>query len=370
MNILLLNWRDPTHPWAGGAEAYCFQIARRWVQGGHRVTWFCGRHEDQSSNGSIEGIEIIRRGGFYSVYPHGALCYLTRFRGQFDVILDGANGIPFFTPLYSRIPKIALVHHVHSEVFFRELPSHLAHLANLMERVGMPLVYRHVPFVTVSESSRRALVKLGIPAEQISIVHNGVDCTWYRPGAKSDTPLVAFLGRLRHYKSVDVALRAMPALLDSVPSTRFSIAGSGPARPSLHALVRELGIGDHVEFLGHISDRQKLLLLQRAHVVVNPSLKEGWGLTVLEANACGTPVVGADVAGLRDSIQDGRTGRLVRHGDPQELAEAVGDLLLDHDRRNQLARNAQAWAAQFDWDRTSEQCLQLLAGCQVRRRKP
>jgi len=193
MNILLLNWWDPTHPWAGGAEAYCFQIARRWVQGGHRVTWFCGRHEDQSSNGSIEGIEIIRRGGFYSVYPHGALCYLTRFRGQFDVILDGANGIPFFTPLYSRIPKIALVHHVHSEVFFRELPSHLAHLANLMERVGMPLVYRHVPFITVSESSRRALVKLGIPAEQISIVHNGVDCTWHRPGAKSDTPLVAFL---------------------------------------------------------------------------------------------------------------------------------------------------------------------------------
>jgi glycosyltransferase involved in cell wall biosynthesis len=369
MNILIFNWRDLTHPWAGGAEVFLHEVSRRWMRQGHRVTWFCGRHENQPDRECIEGIEIIRRGGIYSVYLHAALYYLSRLRDHFDVLFDSANGIPFFTPLFSTIPKVVMVHHVHHEVFFRELPWHLAHLANALESIGLPLVYRRTRFVTVSDSSRRALIDLGVPATQISVLHNGVDCASYRPGPKSKVPLVVYLGRLRYYKSIDVAIRALPGILRAVPDLCFSIVGSGMAETSLRALAQELGVADHVRFHGYVSETEKIRLLQQAHVVVNTSMKEGWGLTMLEANACGTPVVGADVPGLCDSVQHGKTGMLVPYGDPVALAESVRDLLLDHGRRERMEENALAWAALFDWDQAAQRCLHILACCQAERRR-
>ena len=174
---------------------------------------------------------------------------------------------------------------------------------------------------------------------------------------------MVYVGRLRHYKSVDVAVRALPEILRTLPDLRFSIVGSGLAETSLQALVQELGLADHVQFHGHVSDTEKIHLLQQAHVVVNTSMKEGWGLTVLEANACGTPVVGADVPGLRDSVQHGKTGLLVPYGDPEALAESLCTLFTDHDRREQMRQNALDWAAQFDWDQTAQRGLELLARC-------
>ncbi len=359
MKILIFNWRDLAHPWAGGAEVFLHQVASRWVKRGHQVSWFCGRHEDQSSHEYVKGIEIIRRGGIYSVYLQAAWHYLVHLRGRFDVLFDSANGIPFFTPLFSATPQVLLVHHVHHEVFFCEMPWHLAHLANALERVGMPLLYRKTPCVTVSESSRLALVRIGVQEEHISIIHNGVDRVCYRPGPKSERPLIVFVGRLRHYKSVDVAIRAMPELLDTLPNLRFGIVGTGEAEASLQALANELGVTDSIRFYGYISEADKVRLLQQAHVVVNTSMKEGWGLTVLEANACGTPVVAADVPGLRDSVQHGQTGVLVPYGSPGALAQAVAELLLDHNKREQLAQNALAWAARFDWDQSAQRCLEI-----------
>jgi glycosyltransferase involved in cell wall biosynthesis len=363
MKILIFNWRDLTHPWAGGAEIFLYQVARRWVRLGHHVTWFCGRYASQPASEQIEGIEIIRRGGVFSVYLHAALCYLSRLRRQFDVIFDSANGIPFFTPMFSATPRILMVHHIHHEVFFRELPWHLAHLGNALERYLMPLLYRRTSVVTVSESSRRALIRIGVPPAQISILYNAVDHTNYRPGPKSETPLMLYVGRLRHYKSVDVAIRALPEVLCALPNLRFSIVGSGLAEASLRALVQELGLTDHIQFHGYVSDTEKIRLLQQAHVAVNTSMKEGWGLTVLEANACGTPVIAANVPGLRDSVQNGKTGLLVPYGNPEALAESLRALLMDHDRREQMRQNALAWAARFDWDQTAQQGLELLAQC-------
>lgn len=363
MRILIFNWRDPRHPWAGGAEVFLHQVARRWVRRGHPVTWFCGRHERQPARDSLDGIQVIRQGGIFGVYLRAAQCYLRQLRGHFDVILDSANGIPFFTPLFTKVPKLVMVHHVHGRVFFRELPRHLAYLANFLERSCMPWFYRRVPFVTVSDSSRKALVRLGIAPERISTLYNAVDHTRYRPGPKSETPLVVYLGRLRHYKSVDVALRALPAVLRTVPDLCFSIAGSGLAEPSLRTLTRDLGLTDNVRFHGYVSDAEKIRLLQRAHLAVNPSMKEGWGLTVLEANACGTPVVGADVPGLCDSIRHGETGLLVPYADPHALAVVLHELLTDHTRRKEMGRNALAWAARFHWDDTAERGLELLARC-------
>ncbi|MFN2223216.1 MAG: glycosyltransferase family 4 protein [Candidatus Promineifilaceae bacterium] len=360
MKILIFNWRDPTHPWAGGAEVFLYELARRWAARGHQVTWYCSRHPSQSRSGRLGDIRVIRYGGFYGVYLEAPFRYLTGLAGRFDIIVDSANGIPFFTPLYSRAPKVALVHHIHNEVFFRELPRPLAHLANRIEKSAMPAVYRRTAFVTVSDSSRRALAGLGITDGRVRLVHNGVDTEQYRPGRKSPRPMLLFLGRLRHYKSVDVAIRAMPHLLAAVPNVSLHIAGSGPADGSLRSLAGQLGLADRVVFHGFVDDVEKRRLLQAAHVVVNPSMKEGWGLTVLEANACGTPVVGARVPGLCDSICHEETGLLVPYGDPEALAAAAGRLLQDEALSCQMGQSALAWARHFSWSNSADQFLQFM----------
>lgn len=172
--------------------------------------------------------------------------------------------------------------------------------------------------------------------------------------------MLLFLGRLRHYKSVDVVIRAMPQLLEVFPNLGLHIAGSGPANETLRSLASQLGILDHVQFHGFVSEERKKSLLQAAHVVVNPSMKEGWGLTVLEANACGTPVVGARVPGLRDSIVHEDTGLLVPHGDANALAAAVSRLLLDDELRDQMGRRAREWAKRFSWSESAGQFLDFM----------
>lgn len=360
MRILILNWRDPSHPWAGGAEVFLYELAKRWIAADHQITWYSSRHSSQDRFEQKSGFRFIRAGGFFSVFLTAPLYYLAHLAGHFDVILDSANGIPFFTPLYSSTPRIALVHHVHNQVFFYELPRGLAHIANLLEQYAAPFIYRNTRFITVSESSRQALVDIGVPEAQISLIYNGVDCERYRPGRKSETPFMVYLGRLRYYKSVDTAIRALPLLTGSFPGLRFGIAGSGPAEADLRSLARELGVTDRVQFYGYVSEDEKVSLLQQAHVVVNPSLKEGWGLTVLEANACGTPVVGANVPGLRDSICHRQTGYLVPYGDHASMAEAITQLLGNTKKRQEMEERALEWGRRFSWDVSAAKCLRIL----------
>lgn len=364
MRILIFNWRDPGNPWAGGAEVFLYEVARRWIRQGHAVTWFCARYPGQLPQAVLDGINIIRRGRVYTVYLQSVRWYLTQCSGHYDVILDSANGIPFFTPLFSRMPKVIMVHHIHREVFFYELPPVMARLGHFMEAVVMPLVYHRDPFLTVSESSRTSLIDLGIPPKQITVVYNGVDHAVYSPGNKSSKPLIAYVGRLRNYKSIHVLIQAMPELLDTIPNLSLVIAGSGEALGGLQRLAEKTGVSQQITFSGHVPQAEKVCLLQEAHVVVNPSLKEGWGISVIEANSCGTPVVGSNVCGLRDSILDGQTGLLFPYGDSHALAGCLKALLLDERRQRQLSKAALEWSKCFDWDRTAAACLEVLENAQ------
>ncbi len=361
MKILIFNWRDPRHPWAGGAEVFLHKVARHWVDWGHKVTWLCSRHTNQSQYDQIDGIEIVRKGGIYSVYPATAAMYLVKMRQQYDILFDSVNGIPFFTPLFSRKPKVALVHHIHKEVFFRELPWHLAHLGNFLERVGMPLVYQRTPFIAVSDSTRQAMINIGIPDHLITVIHNGVDSERFRPGVKYPSPRILFLGRLRRYKSVDVIIRAMPIILQQIPELHLDIVGSGPMAKELHSLTEKLGMSDSIHFHGFVNEMDKVEFLRQAHIAIQPSMKEGWGLTVLEANACGTPVIAANVPGLIDSVVDGETGILVPYGDPAALAHEVVALLTDVGRYQRMSQTAVEWARRFHWKKSARSCLELFA---------
>ncbi len=361
MRILIFNWRDLESVFAGGAETYIQTLARRFVSDGHAVTLFCSNDGRQTADAVVNGVRIVRRGGFFGVYVLAVLYYHFKFRGRVDVIVDCENGIPFFTPLYAKEPVYCLLHHVHQEVFRTSLPWPLAVLAATLEGKLMPLVYRNSEFITVSESSRREMMEHRITDKRISVVYPGIDPRELCPGEEAPFPLVSYVGRLKDYKSVDLLIRAFADIAGEMPDARLAIAGDGNAKNKLERLTNELGLSSVVTFTGKVTEEEKVMIMQTTWVFVNPSMIEGWGITTIEANACGTAVVASDVPGLRESVRDGVTGTLVPYGDIARLAEEILILLKDSRKRKGLAQNALQWASEFDWQKSAERFATILS---------
>ena len=361
MKILFFNWRDITHPLAGGCEVNLHELGKRIVEKGNEVTLVCGEYKGCKKREIIDGIEIIRRGGKYTVYICAFLEYIRSLRKRnYDVIIDEINGVPFFTSLYTKKPVIAFVHHVTKNIFFRELPFMFALIGYVIERL-IPLFYRRSIFITVSNSSKEELIEIGVPEDKIKVIHNGISNT-YNPdwSKKSSFPHILYLGRLKKYKRLDHLIRAMKLVKKEVEDAKLSIAGSGDVEEELKKMVEELNLSNHVEFYGYVNEEKKKDLLQSAWVFVTPSQKEGWGLTVIEANACGTPAIAYDVPGLKDSIRNGETGLLVANGDIHKLAESIIRVLKDEKLREKLSKNALNWSKNFSWDESSERFLEIL----------
>jgi glycosyltransferase XagB len=351
MRILVFNWRDTQHIWAGGAEVYIHELAKRWVGAGHQVTVFCGNDGHHSRNSVVDGVNVVRRGGLYTVYIWAVLYYLIQFRGKYDVVIDCENGIPFFTPLYVRLPKVLLIHHVHQNVFRQHLKFPLAQLGVFLESSLMPLVYTGHKVITVSPSSSQDILSLGLVSEEdIQIISPGIDPAQFKRYSKTPYPSFVYLGRIRHYKNIDVALKAFAKIIPLYPQARFHIAGEGESLDAIKKLSQALNLEKSVTFFGHVSEVEKVKLLARSWVMVQPSSFEGWGITVIEANAAGTPVIASNVIGLRDSVIDGKTGLLVPSGDEYALATAMERLLSNKLLRHNLAVNATVWAQSFNWD--------------------
>jgi glycosyltransferase involved in cell wall biosynthesis len=361
--ILVLNWRDTKHRYAGGAEVYVHEMAKTWVREGHHVTLFSGNDGMSLRHEVIDGVRIIRRGGFYLVYMWAFLYYIFRLGRHYDVVVDCENGIPFFTPLYVRRPIVCLMHHVHQDVFFRSLPKPLAWFASFLEKNLMPLVYSNVSFVTVSESSREEMQELGLGNAGITVVHPGVDMEEFSRvlTPKALYPTILYLGRLKAYKSVNILIQAFRIVLSERPEARLVIVGDGEEREHLKQLTRELRFSEEqVKFVGHVGHEEKIKRLQEAWMLVNPSFMEGWGIVAIEANAAGTPVIASNVPGLRDSVRHEGTGYLVEYGDVKGFAERILLIIRDKELREGLATNAQVWAGNFDWKRMSKDFLAVL----------
>jgi glycosyltransferase involved in cell wall biosynthesis len=359
-NILILNWRDPTHPQAGGAEAYLFEMARRWVSWGHRVSWLTASYRGATPESVLEGVEIKRVGNAATVYGAVAFEYVRRCRDRFDVILDAENGIPFFSPLFSMKPKIGIMHHVHQQVLRKHLRFPLSEVLAWAERRLMPRVYRNVQFVAVSQDTRQEMERLRLAARPVEVIHNGV-APDLAPGEKAGSPTLLCLGRLKPYKRVDLVVRAFARVRAVVPDAVLRVAGAGDEAVAvrLRALAEELGVTEAVVFEGYVDDERKRELLQRAWVCVSASEIEGWGVTAIEANACGTPVVAFDVPGLREAIVDAETGLLVPEGG--DLSGAIVTVLTDASLRARLERGALARAQEFSWDRAADAMLDVIA---------
>ena len=354
MKVLAFNWRDPAHPEAGGAELHLSEILTRAVRDGDEVTWLAERFPGSKEEDDYRGIRILRKGSWYNAHLALGDLYRRRLRGErFDLVLEDINKVPFFTPRYVDAPVLAVVPHLFGAAVFQEASPLVGAVVWAHESL-IPHVYRGIPFLAISESTRDDLVRRGIPRSSIDVVRCGLDQDAYEvliPPERREEPVIAFVGRLRKYKGAQYLIRALPRVLGRVPSARVEIVGDGPYREALESLARRLGIGDRVAFLGPLPHRGKVEALNRALVAVAPSPKEGWGLTVIEANACGTPVVASRSPGLIESVKDGETGILVPHGDVTALADAIADLLQDRARRLAMAEAGLRWARGFTWER-------------------
>ncbi len=368
MNILVLNWQDIRNPMAGGAEVHLHEIFKRVAARGHNVTLFCSRFPGAPAEEIIDGIRVLRRGGRrlfnYRVYPK----YRRQFRHeQYDVIVDDVNKIPFFTPVFVKEPLVGILHHLFGKSIFSETSLLPALYVLGAERLALR-VYRGIPMAVVSESTRQELLANGFGDAQLSLVPNCVDHAVYVPAAQlPQTHIIGYLGRLKKYKSVEDLLSAFAIVVKQVQDARLVIMGDWAARPSLERVASDLMITSRVDFLGFVSPAEKIRRLHSMNLVVNTSAKEGWGLTVIEANACGVPVIASDVPGLRDSVLDEKTGLLYEYGNIEQLAEKILLVMRDGNLRSRLSREAVTWAQQFDWEHSADAMLGFLESVVSRR---
>jgi glycosyltransferase involved in cell wall biosynthesis len=310
----------------------------------------------------IDGIDVHRVGSRHS-YPFLAHRYYARNleSRKYDVVIEDMNKAPLYTPLWKTPRLVGLVHHLFGSTAFRETAAPLAAALWLSER-PIGFLYRNVPFEAVSESTALDLVHRGIPRDHIRVIYNGVDTDYLTPdpSLRSRTPLFIYIGRLKRYKGVDVVIRAFAQLADQTAS--LEIAGTGDYRPSLEQLTRELGIESRVRFLGFIPEAAKVTLLRRAWAAMLASPKEGWGISNMEAAACGTPVIASDSPGIRESVVANETGFLVPHGDLAAMADAMGKLAQSPSLVEMLGAAGRSFAEQFGWDRSAEATISHLEG--------
>lgn len=356
MKVLVLNWQDRENPQAGGAEIHLHEVFGRLAERGHEVTLLTSGWPGAAERAEIDGMEVHRAGGRYTFNVVGPLYYRRRLSHRdFDVMVEDLNKVPLFAPLWARHPTALLVHHLFGTTAFQEASWPMAAATWLLER-PLGRAYRRVPAMAVSRSTAQDLARRGLPEEEITVIPNGVDLDRYRPDPDTDrfpAPTLLYLGRLKRYKRVDLPIRALARLRQWGVAARLVIAGAGDHDGSLRALTAKLGLEDAVEFRGFVSEEEKLELFRRAWVHVLTSPKEGWGITNLEAAACGTPTVASDSPGLRDSVVDGETGFLVPHGQVDVLAARIRSLIEEPTLRAELGGNARAFAQRFTWDQAA-----------------
>ncbi|MBN2188673.1 MAG: glycosyltransferase family 4 protein [Chitinispirillaceae bacterium] len=362
MRILLLNWQDIRNPLGGGAEVHLHEIFKRIVARGHEATLYCCSFPGARREEVLDGIRVIRQGYRNTFNYLVPFRYWSRFRHEhYDVVVDDINKIPFFTPLYVKEPLVGIVHHLFGKSIFAEVSVPAGLYVNAAEQLSFPL-YRKIPILVVSESTRREMLARKFPQSNLHLASNAIDHALYRPHGipPSGAPLIGYLGRLKKYKSIDHLLQALPIVRREIPDIRLVVIGEGDMRRQLEERAIELGIAQSTTFTGLVSPEEKVRWLNRLHIMVNPSAKEGWGLTVSEANACGAPAIASDVPGLRDAVKDGETGLLYEYGNIRQLAEKIVLLLKDEHLRSRLAAAAVKYAGSLTWDASAKTALEVM----------
>ena len=363
MNILLVNWQDRANPHAGGAEIHLFEIFARLAARGHRVRMVCSGWTGASKTAVLDGIAIERTGGRNSFALLGRRAVHRAIAAERpDILVEDINKLPLFLEAGTRLPFCAIVPHLFGSTAFAEAAWPVAAVVWATER-PLRWAYPRAGFHAISESTRDDLLGRGIPADRIRVIHPGVDSKRFTPGPpgrRSPVPSFLYVGRLKRYKGIAFAIKALALARRQRPDLRLEIAGTGDHRPELERLATSLGLDRAVVFHGFVSEERKIDLMRSAWANVFPSPKEGWGITVIEAAACGTPSLASDSPGLRDSVCHGETGFLVPHGDIAALAARMMELADSSPLVTRLGLRARRFAEGLTWDRTATETEQQL----------
>ena len=356
MRILLVNWNDRENPHAGGAEIHVHEIFGRLARQGHAIDLVTSGWSGAAPHAELDGMHVRRVGGrhTFALRARAAVRRLLA-ANRYDVVVEDTNKLPLFLAGLTDRPFCALVPHLFGATAFREASWPIAAVVWAAER-PIPRAYRRAWFHAISESTRDDLVRRGVPAERVEVIYPGVDASWYAPDAtvaRADAPTFLYVGRLKRYKGVEIALRALALARASRADLVLEVAGQGDDRRRLERLARSLGIAAGVWFLGFVTEEEKRRRLRRAWALVFPSPKEGWGISNMEAAACGTPALASDSPGLRESVQDGETGFLVTHGDAHALAQRMLALAADPALVARLGRGGRAFAERLSWERAA-----------------
>jgi glycosyltransferase involved in cell wall biosynthesis len=359
--VLVLNERDLSHPKSGGAEIHVTEVFRRLAERGFPVTLASSSYPGGPDHDELAGMAIVRLGGipFYYLRAAGYCARETR-RGSYDVVVECLNKLPFLAPAYSAAPVVALCHHLFGVTAFQQESWPIAAAVWSVERLIPPL-YRRAPFVSISESTRDDLIERGVAADQVRVSHCGIARPRFEPlPILQRSQTIVYVGRLEPYKRVDVMITAAGQLRQRFGDLELIVIGRGSDQPRLEKIAAENGLADRTRFVGFVEDAERDRLLGSSRVCVCPSMKEGWGLTVIESNALGTPVVATDAPGLRDSVIDGKTGYLVAEGDVAAFANRISEILSNDSVAEKMSEAALLWSREFDWDRAADEMADTL----------
>ncbi len=379
--VQMLAWRDLDDPEAGGSERHAHHVASRWAGAGLDVTMRTSVASGHRARAERDGYHVLRKGQRYSVFPRSALSGLVGRRGTPDGLVEIWNGMPFFSPLWARCPRITFLHHVHAEMWQMTLRPWHARAGAFVERRVAPPLYRGTRVVTLSESSRREIVAmLGLRPSRVGVVRPGIDDLFAPGGARSPHPLVVAVGRLVPVKRFELLVDALAEVRRSVPDLRAVIVGEGYERAGLEARRRAVGAEDWLDLPGFKEDKELLDVYRRAWVLASTSQREGWGMTISEAGACATPAVVSRIAGHVDAVEDHVSGLVVdvepghgRHGahaPAPAFADALRDVLTDRVLRARLGHGARTRADELSWDATASGTLEALVDEAVAGKRP
>lgn len=355
--VRVLAWRDLDDPEAGGSELHMDEFLRRWAEAGLRVDARTSAVVGQPSRVQRHGYFVERSGGRYQVFPQTFVRGWRHDRYRYDALVEIWNGIPFFGPVWFRGPRLTLLHHVHSEMWKMTLPGPLGQFGWWVERRLAPRFYRRGVIATLSRSSAEDIDDL-LGLRNTAVVPVGISEFFSPGGRRSADPLVVAVGRLVPVKQFDRLIDEFVKVRRALPTARFVIVGEGYLRTDLEARIAAAGATSWIELPGHVSNERLRDLYREAWIVSSHSLREGWGMSITEAAACGTPSVVVDIAGHRDAVQDGVSGTLVARG--ESLSAALLAVLTDADRLDSLRAGALAYAATLTWDAVALRLFQLL----------
>lgn len=363
MNILVFSWRDPIHPLAGGAEQVMHEHMKGWIKKGHEVTLFSSRFKGSRQKETLDEVQIIRKGYQYLGVQVSGFFYFLGNKKKYDFVVDQFHGLPFFTPLYIKKPKLAVIQEPAREVWFKNpLPFPLNIIIGVIGYIFEPFIflfYKKTKFMTGSMSAKKDVTKLGIPNKNITVVPHGVILPKKKiKTGKEKQKTIVFLGILSKDKGIEDAIKCFSFLENDY---NLWVVGK-PETQKYGKRIKKIAkraAGNNIKFWGHVDKIKKFELLSRAHILINPSMREGWGLVNIEANSVKTPVIAYNSAGLIDSVKNGVSGIILNKNTPQDMARKVEEILDSKEEYEKLCEGAYEWSKNFDWQKSKEKSLRL-----------